>query len=159
MTTNLASPHFLEIIMAKMTNKVFFLALLWLALTALSFFAAVGIMQVIGNPRLTISDLLDAMEKVEDRNNEVYGDLDEVGPLQIRRIYVDDVNLILGKDIYAHKDRRSRLQSRVMASVYMHHYAPNNTFEEMARIHNGGPTGHLKESTKAYWEKVKGELK
>ena len=31
-------------------------------------------------------------------------------------------------------------------------------FELQARIHNGGPNGHKKESTKAYWLKVKKEL-
>jgi len=29
------------------------------------------------------------------------------------------------------------------------------TFEDIARIHNGGPNGHRKEITKRYWEKVK----
>jgi hypothetical protein len=48
-----------------------------------------------------------------------------------------------------------------MFEIYMQRYATKHrlgrkpTLEDMARIHNGGPNGWKKESTKPYWEKVK----
>lgn len=41
---------------------------------------------------------------------------------------------------------------------YWERYAPNTKLETLARIHNGGPNGHVKESTKDYWRKVFVEL-
>jgi hypothetical protein len=44
--------------------------------------------------------------------------------------------------------------------AYMNRYATEDrlkrpvTFEDIARIHNGGPNGYRKESTKKYWTKV-----
>jgi hypothetical protein len=32
------------------------------------------------------------------------------------------------------------------------------TYEDIARIHNGGPSGHKKSATDGYWLKVKKEL-
>jgi hypothetical protein len=40
-----------------------------------------------------------------------------------------------------------------MANIYLNHYG--GTIEEMARKFNGGPQGHKKKSTEAYWAKVK----
>ena len=42
--------------------------------------------------------------------------------------------------------------------AYWERHAPNTKLETLARIHNGGPSGHLKESTKGYWKKVFAEL-
>lgn len=105
-----------------------------------------------------------------------------IGAYQIREIYVDDVNKILrgwkqqiGEQIkaggvkglggwfipYTYEDRWNRDYSRDMVEVYLTYYNPSsaeNEFEAMARIHNGGPDGRKKESTKEYWEKVKSKL-
>lgn len=40
----------------------------------------------------------------------------------------------------------------------MKRYATNKTVQEIARIHNGGPTGHTKKATLEYWDKVKAYL-
>jgi hypothetical protein len=43
--------------------------------------------------------------------------------------------------------------------LYMKRYAPENaTAEQIARIHNGGPQGHLKYSTENYWRDVKWKI-
>lgn len=93
-----------------------------------------------------------------------------VGSFQIWTIYVDDVNRITGKvrkteygdyPYYRYFDRWCPKKSREMARIYLKHYATKKrlgrkpTFEDMARIHNGGPDGWKKESTKPYWNKIK----
>jgi len=103
-------------------------------------------------------DLLDAIEWVESKGDaDAVGDNgNAVGAYQIWKIYVDDVNRILGKKIFTYEDRWNKEKSRGMVATYLSHYG--GTFEEMARKHNGGPQGHKKESTKKYWEKVKERL-
>jgi hypothetical protein len=110
----------------------------------------------------TFSDLLDAIEYVESKGKaDAVGDGgDAIGAYQIHKIFVDDVNRILklqGIDRrFFYQARLVKSSSRVMAAIYLNHYG--GTFEEMARKHNGGPQGHKKESTKAYWLKVKARL-
>jgi hypothetical protein len=42
--------------------------------------------------------------------------------------------------------------------AYLNHYGKGLSLEAKARIHNGGPQGHKKESTKAYLRKVRKEM-
>lgn len=91
-----------------------------------------------------------------------------IGAYQIHKIYVDDVRRIAklhgGKGTYPYMWRWDKEASRLMVTAYIFHYAAElrlghkPTFEDMARIHNGGPTGWKIESTKAYWLKVKERL-
>ena len=114
----------------------------------------------------TFDGLLDAIEWVESKGDPcAVGDNgNAVGAYQIHKIYVDDVNRIIQKDGVGHIknlrftyiDRTNKKKSRVMAWIYLNHYG--GTFEEMGRKHNGGPQGHKKESTKAYWVKVKARM-
>ncbi len=134
----------------------------------------------------SIEDLLDAIEWVESRGdaNAVGDNGQAIGAYQIHKIYVDDVNRILkdwkkqiwsqikeagGKGLggwfvpYTYEDRWDKNLSRDMAEVYLTYYAPlddnmDMNLEAAARIHNGGPQGHKKESTKPYWEKVKARM-
>lgn len=129
----------------------------------------------------TFDDLLDAIEWVESKGdaNAVGDNGNAVGSFQIWKIYVDDVNRLLGKNIFGYLDRLDSHLSREMCLVYITHYEQNSKklypysffhrelnksewkwgkqtpFERMARIHNGGPNGYKKKSTKPYWEKVK----
>jgi hypothetical protein len=49
----------------------------------------------------------------------------------------------------------NRAYAREVVKSYLTRYAPKGaTWEDLARIHNGGPRGHLKKSTEAYWAKV-----
>jgi hypothetical protein len=108
----------------------------------------------------TFKDLLDAIEWVESKGKaDAIGDNGEaVGAYQIHKIYVDDVNRIMPRLSWRffYSDRYNREKSRKMVTIYLKHYG--GTFEEMARKHNGGPKGHLKEATKPYWIKVKNRM-
>lgn len=127
---------------------------------------------------ITFDDLLDAIEQVESGGDPwAIGDNgNAVGSFQIWKIYVDDVNRISNDKFYAYIDRFDRRLSREMVDIYTKYYLrrvcrvvtsppkkrftgwDSRVFEFMARIHNGGPNGYKKESTKPYWEKVKAEL-
>ena len=46
-------------------------------------------------------------------------------------------------------------KSAQVVLAYWRRYAPKDaTLEQLARIHNGGPRGHLRKSTLTYWRKV-----
>ena len=124
---------------------------------------------------ITFEDLLDAIEWVESRGdaNAVGDGREAIGAFQIWKIYVDDLNQIYKAkhtDKYSHPmhwdycHRRDKVCSRIMVRDYLGYYATEErlghdpTFEDMARIHNGGPDGWKNESTKAYWQKVKARL-
>ena len=109
-------------------------------------------------PAAPIDTLIDALCFVESNNQpDAVGDKGlAVGILQIHPIMVKDVNRILGKTTYTLADRYDPARSRMMCRVYLLHYG--GTMEEMARKWNGGPSGHQKECTKKYWEKVKRKL-
>ncbi len=82
------------------------------------------------------------------------------GCLQIHEAYVKDVAEESGIP-YAHEEAFHRAMAIDMFEIYMSRYATKYrlgrkpTLEDMARIHNGGPNGWKKDSTKSYWEKVK----
>jgi hypothetical protein len=105
---------------------------------------------------ITLNILLCAMMIVESGGNPLAFNVkeDAVGVLQIRPIMVEDVNRIAGKVIFTLEDRKDVVKSFQMAHIYFAHYCKGFTPEQMARCWNGGPNGHLKESTKAYWDKV-----
>ena len=80
-----------------------------------------------------------------------------LGPYQISRAYWQDAN--------EHLERRGRrtydydtlvwdsLTSEIIMSAYWDRYGAK-TLEDKARMHNGGPRGHLRDSTLVYWERV-----
>ena len=104
--------------------------------------------------------LIDALVHVESRG-EVHAVGDNgraVGPLQIHKEVVDDVNNAYGTN-YTYADRKSIDKSREICRKYLllhgGHKASN---EKYARIWNGGPGGHKKRRTRKYWAKVKRRL-
>lgn len=116
---------------------------------------------------ITFNDLLDAIEWVESKgDSQAIGDNGRaVGAYQIHPCYVEDVGWgYNGGEDFDEDDRLNRDKSRTMVKRYMSMYATYRrlerqpTFEDYARIHNGGPDGYKKESTKPYWEKVKARL-
>lgn len=107
--------------------------------------------------KYNLDDLLNAIATVESNNNPTaVGDNGKaVGLFQIHKIYVDDVNRILGYPAFAYADRLDPQKSRSMISVYLRHYGKNKSLDDMARIHNGGPRGYKKKSTLRYCQKVR----
>ena len=87
------------------------------------------------------------------------------GPMQIRQPCVDDVNERADTDYQAEDMLGNRELSIWCFKEYMKRYATERrlghepTAQDMARIWNGGPNGHKKESTKRYWREVHEVLK
>jgi hypothetical protein len=80
-----------------------------------------------------------------------------LGPYQISTAYWQDAQ--------EHEDIGGRYEDvcnekyaeKIMMN-YWDRYAPDDSFETLARIHNGGPNGHRKSSTFGYWNKINREL-
>ena len=112
--------------------------------------------------------LLPALAIVESSGNPkaVNAKENACGLYQIRPIYLADVNRILGKEAYTLDDRFDPQKSAEIVKIYLTHYGKvyqkqtgkTPTLEVLARIHNGGPSGWKKESTKDYWKKLRNKL-
>lgn len=96
--------------------------------------------------------------------NAVGDDLKSIGILQIQEAYVKDAAEHAEKN-WVHMDALDELTAIRIFRAYMDRYATEErlgrpvTFEDIARIHNGGPNGYKKQSTIPYWNKVKCLLK
>jgi len=117
-----------------------------------------------------------ALASVESEgNDEAIGDGGHaIGRYQIWRIYwLDAVQCWQGntKESHLYVRCKEKVYAEQIVMSYLFRYAPEearivfteNKFdvpamEKMARIHNGGPKGHTKTATKAYWLKVKKAL-
>ncbi len=108
----------------------------------------------------TISNLISALIIVESSGNDLaIGDNGRaLGPLQIHRGVVQDVNRITGSN-YRWQSMTNRVQARAVCEAYLKHYGKGASTEQLARRWNGGPTGDRKSATEAYWAKVKKQLK
>lgn len=84
---------------------------------------------------------------------------DARGIAQIRAIMVEDINRIVGENRYAHNDAYNPAKAREMFDIYNRHYHPKGDYERIARCWNGGPQGHKKQATLAYWRKVERVMK
>ena len=116
----------------------------------------------------SIEQLLDAMRIQESGGDDmVVGDNGlSKGPLQITEPYwfdaceygkvLDDTNWKY--DISVWDWGKSKQAVKWYWQRYCSEAYKENNFEVLARIHNGGPNGHLKDSTLKYWEKLKGKL-
>ena len=110
--------------------------------------------------------ILDAIEKVETGNqrdpaNAVGDQGRALGPMQIHRAYwvdaVDhDPSLVVNGETY--DSVRDRVYARRVVMAYWSRYAKSWDNETLARIHNGGPKGHVKRATLGYWAKVRAKL-
>jgi len=77
------------------------------------------------------------------------------GVLQIRQCYVTDVNRKFGTNLRSEDCQYDIELSKLITQAYMNIYGKSNfRFQHYARIHNGGPAGHLSTSTDKYWKKV-----
>ena len=67
-----------------------------------------------------IESLLDAIKTVESSGGvNLYGLNGEIGPYQIKRIVIDDVNRISGRDVFHEKDAMDDKKSREICKIYM----------------------------------------
>jgi len=77
-----------------------------------------------------------------------------LGPLQIHRAYHADSRVAGDYSRLAELDYSKRV-----ATAYLKRHAPTawaaGDVETLARVHNGGPRGHLKPATKGYGLRVK----
>lgn len=109
---------------------------------------------------MNLSNLISALIIVESSGNDMaIGDNGKaIGPLQIHRSVVLDVNRITGSN-YRHSEMTNRVAARAVCQAYLEHYGRGKSLEEQARIWNGGPTGHKKAATVSYWRRVQRNLK
>ena len=108
----------------------------------------------------TLSNLISALIIVESSGNDLaIGDNGRaIGPLQIHRGVVQDVNKFTGSH-YRWEAMTNRVQARAVCEAYLKHYGRGATTEQLARRWNGGPTGDRKPVTLAYWRRVQRNLK
>ena len=101
---------------------------------------------------------------------ESSGDPDAIGDnglafgcLQLHASYVQDAAEFAG-ETWKHKDAFNPATAEQIVRAYMARYATQKrlgrspTYEDIARIHNGGPNGFKRAATDGYWLKVKKEL-
>jgi hypothetical protein len=109
----------------------------------------------------TVDQLLDAMYTVEsNRGLILVGDGGKaIGPYQIWKAYWQDA-VEFDKSIGGeYQDCMKKAYAEKIVRAYWKRYAPKSaTLEQLARIHNGGPRGHLNPNTIKYWNKIKKEL-
>ena len=112
--------------------------------------------------QVSMERFLEAIRQVESHGNDkAVGDNGKaIGPYQIWRVYWQDAvefDKTLGG---SYQDCYNPQYAARVVRAYMARYAPKGaSLEVMARIHNGGPKGHQKAATAAYWAKVQRELK
>jgi hypothetical protein len=115
--------------------------------------------------RITTSEiqpLLDAIRMVEssDGKNLVGDGGKAIGPYQIHKCYWQDAVQFDPSIGGSYKDCMNRAYSERIVIAYLNRYATTKrigskpTYEDMARIHNGGPNGYKSSKTEGYWEKV-----
>lgn len=115
---------------------------------------------------MNLASLIAALIAVESSgNNLAIGDGGKaIGPLQIHREVVTDVNRISGK-AFQWRRMTNRAEATQVCTIYLNHYATPARLgrpvsaQDAARIWNGGPSGHRKSATIPYANKVKKHLK
>lgn len=109
---------------------------------------------------------ISALHQVESsgREGKIVGDGGKaLGPLQIHRVYFLDAAQF-DKSLGTNYNSVTNLAfSKRVVKAYLTRYArkavATNNLEVLARIHNGGPTGHKKSATVAYWRRVEKNLR
>jgi len=76
-----------------------------------------------------------------------------IGPLQIHKAVLDDVNKRFGTN-FTHENCRDIGKAKTIARLYISMWTETHREEIAARIFNGGPRGWRKSSTDAYWAKI-----
>lgn len=124
---------------------------------------------LINNSYAQSEKLINAIHIVESggrKDNNIIGDFDPktkvfraIGPFQIHKncwIDATEFDKTIGGQ---YKDCFNYNYSRKIVLAYLKRYGKNLSELEMARVWNGGPSGHKKSATLAYANKVKKNLK
>lgn len=103
--------------------------------------------------------LLDAIRSVKSGGQDVTGDRGlSIGPYQISKAYWMDSGMP-GNYGNCHGQNYSEF----CMIRYWQRWCPNalrdRNYQWLARVHNGGPRGWLRGCTRAYWWKVKKEIR
>jgi hypothetical protein len=104
--------------------------------------------------------ILDAIRTVEtggerDPDNAIGDGGDALGAYQIHRSYwLDATEKDPALRSLGYESVKDRAIAERIVIAYLTRYAPNWKLDTVSRIHNGGPRGHTKNSTKAYAAKV-----
>ena len=104
--------------------------------------------------------LFRAIRKVEtgghkDPTNALGDNGASLGPFQISELYWRDAVTHMPELGGTYQDVRGDYYSQLVMMAYWDRYAPDDSYETLARIHNGGPNGHRLGSTDYYWAKVR----
>jgi len=104
--------------------------------------------------------ILDAIRTVEtggerDPDNAIGDGGDALGAYQIHRSYwLDATEKDPALRSLGYESVTDRAIAERVVLAYLTRYSPNWKLDTVSRIHNGGPRGHLKNSTKAYAAKA-----
>lgn len=104
--------------------------------------------------------ILDAIRVVEtgsepDPDHAIGDGGDALGAYQIHRSYwLDATEKDPALRALGYESVTDRAVAERVVIAYLTRYAPNWKLDTVARIHNGGPKGHLRNSTKSYAAKV-----
>ena len=110
---------------------------------------------------MNLHSLISALMIVESSgNDQAIGDNGRaLGPLQIHRGVVLDVNRITGSN-YRHQDMTNRVAARAVCQAYLEHYVTEKrigrkpTVADFAKVWNSGPQGFRKTCSDKYAAKV-----
>ncbi len=103
---------------------------------------------------------LNALHQVETggRLGPIKGDGGKaLGPFQIHEVYWQDSRVTGHYSQCADYDYAVKVVTAYL-NRYGKDYIDKSDWEKLARIHNGGPKGHTKKATEAYWKKVQKQL-
>lgn len=115
---------------------------------------------------VTYEKFLYALRIVESGDNIKVKDGDggkAIGTYQIWRCYFQDA-VEYDKTLkgLTYEDCRNREKATKVVEAYLRRYAKKaweaKDWQTLARIHNGGPSGHKKEATRKYWARVQKAL-
>ena len=123
---------------------------------------------------LTVADLdvlrvehrafLDALAQVESGGkDDAVGDGGKaIGRMQVWEIYHTDAVAHAPAIGGEYADCKGKAYAERVVVAYLHRYGKkalaDKDYEKLARIHNGGPSGHRKRATLKYWRKVEKAL-
>lgn len=109
--------------------------------------------------------ILLAIRLVESGDRDPVPDGDDgraIGPYQIHEAYWRDAVQAEPSLGGSYQDCRRRDYAERVIAAYMQRWAAvawaSGDAETIARVHNGGPDGARKESTRRYWERVRARL-